>query len=299
MSQSLHANGRFTESGQRYFLPLFLGIRAVLLLALFLFFGPAFPPVIVGFTVASFIVLLFAERWIPYRQDWRVADDPQWRNDIGHSVIYLLSNGPLIRGLLVGSLIVVLERGDARLWSGIWPDAWPMVLQVLLVVTLDDFLEYWAHRVSHTVRWLWPFHMLHHTPDRVHVLKTLRHQWPFAWVRAGCVALPILALGASLEVAAWGLFALYLMGPISHANINIQVPRWVHWALNTPDLHRIHHSIEPKAQNSNFCFAFPVWDILFGTYLPPEREEVVETGLKDDPVPDGFLRQLAVPLTNS
>jgi len=38
-----------------------------------------------------------------------------------------------------------------------------------------------------------------------------------------------------------------------------------------PQLHRIHHSIHPEHFNTNFCGAFPVWDLLFGTYLPPKR----------------------------
>ena len=34
----------------------------------------------------------------------------------------------------------------------------------------------------------------------------------------------------------------------------------------TPDMHRVHHSIERKETNSNFGFNLPWWDWLFGTY---------------------------------
>jgi sterol desaturase/sphingolipid hydroxylase (fatty acid hydroxylase superfamily) len=34
----------------------------------------------------------------------------------------------------------------------------------------------------------------------------------------------------------------------------------------TPEMHRVHHSIEPAETNSNFGFNLPWWDWLFGTY---------------------------------
>ncbi|MFN9355525.1 MAG: sterol desaturase family protein, partial [Alphaproteobacteria bacterium] len=36
----------------------------------------------------------------------------------------------------------------------------------------------------------------------------------------------------------------------------------------TPDMHRVHHSVEPRELNSNFGFNFSFWDRLCGTYLP-------------------------------
>ena len=34
----------------------------------------------------------------------------------------------------------------------------------------------------------------------------------------------------------------------------------------TPDMHRVHHSINRAETNSNFGFNLPWWDRLFGTY---------------------------------
>jgi sterol desaturase/sphingolipid hydroxylase (fatty acid hydroxylase superfamily) len=56
---------------------------------------------------------------------------------------------------------------------------------------------------------------------------------------------------------------------------NVWMPAGVHhvlrWALVTPDMHRIHHSIAPGETNSNFGFNLPWWDRLLGTY----REEPI------------------------
>jgi sterol desaturase/sphingolipid hydroxylase (fatty acid hydroxylase superfamily) len=35
----------------------------------------------------------------------------------------------------------------------------------------------------------------------------------------------------------------------------------------TPDMHRVHHSIDPRETNSNYGFNLPWWDRLLGTYV--------------------------------
>jgi sterol desaturase/sphingolipid hydroxylase (fatty acid hydroxylase superfamily) len=35
----------------------------------------------------------------------------------------------------------------------------------------------------------------------------------------------------------------------------------------TPDMHRVHHSIDPRETNSNYGFNVPWWDRLLGTYI--------------------------------
>jgi sterol desaturase/sphingolipid hydroxylase (fatty acid hydroxylase superfamily) len=40
------------------------------------------------------------------------------------------------------------------------------------------------------------------------------------------------------------------------------------WVVVTPDMHRVHHSIQPTETNSNFGFNLSWWDRLFGTYRP-------------------------------
>lgn len=57
---------------------------------------------------------------------------------------------------------------------------------------------------------------------------------------------------------------------------------WLDRLLVTPQVHRIHHSRDPGHYNRNFADAFPLFDILFGTYHKPAAEEFPETGLGGD-----------------
>jgi len=50
----------------------------------------------------------------------------------------------------------------------------------------------------------------------------------------------------------------------NHGNIRLPaaVDRVLRWALVTPDMHRVHHSIEDDEANSNFCFSLTGWNRL-------------------------------------
>ena len=49
----------------------------------------------------------------------------------------------------------------------------------------------------------------------------------------------------------------------------------------TPDMHRVHHSVQPEEMQHNFGFNFPWWDWLFGSYLaqPESGHEAMTLGL--------------------
>jgi sterol desaturase/sphingolipid hydroxylase (fatty acid hydroxylase superfamily) len=54
----------------------------------------------------------------------------------------------------------------------------------------------------------------------------------------------------------------------NHANIRIPraADRVLRWFIVTPDVHRLHHSVDATETNSNFGFALTWWDRLLGTY---------------------------------
>src|SRR5438270_650763 len=72
------------------------------------------------------------------------------------------------------------------------------------------------------------------------------------------------------------------------------------WALVTPEMHRVHHSTEPRETNSNFGFNLPWWDYLFGTYRaqPARGHEDMVIGLRqfrDERVADRLHWMLVLP----
>lgn len=70
----------------------------------------------------------------------------------------------------------------------------------------------------------------------------------------------------------------------NHGNVRLPpaVDRVLRLVLVTLDMHRVHHSLDPRETNSNFGFSVPWWDRLLGTYLaqPAKGHEGMEIGIK-------------------
>jgi sterol desaturase/sphingolipid hydroxylase (fatty acid hydroxylase superfamily) len=69
----------------------------------------------------------------------------------------------------------------------------------------------------------------------------------------------------------------------NHGNIRLPITldRVLRWVVVTPDMHRVHHSVEDDETNSNFGFNLPWWDRLFGTYRAQPRagQEAMRIGI--------------------
>lgn len=147
-------------------------------------------------------------------------------------------------------------------------DEYPITVIAVSVLALD-LAAYWLHRFMH--RDLpWRAHRLHHSDRGYDVSTSLRFHplegalamiWRLVWVIA--LGVPLLAL------AVHSLLAL-LFNTIAHANLRLP-PAWsraLGTVFVTPDLHRIHHSLDGGDSRHNYATIFSIWDRLFGTYRP-------------------------------
>lgn len=142
----------------------------------------------------------------------------------------------------------------------------------VLAFILADFTYYWMHRFEHEVRFLWAYHVVHHSSPEFNLTTGFRLSWAegfFEWV----FFLPMILLG--FDVAT--VLAVFV------ANLTYQT--WIHTQaigklgildkiINTPSAHRVHHGSNPKYLDKNYGGVFLVWDHLFGTYQA-EEEAVV------------------------
>ena len=68
---------------------------------------------------------------------------------------------------------------------------------------------------------------------------------------------------------------------------------WVDRVIATPRGHHWHHA--PAPVDKNFAVHLPLLDRLFGTQHLPGDEWPEAYGITGDPVPEGYVRQLAHP----
>ena len=66
---------------------------------------------------------------------------------------------------------------------------------------------------------------------------------------------------------------------LRHSHIWVRWPGALAYLWGCPAHHQIHHSYRPKHINKNFAFMFPVWDVIFGTYVMPDDERDIRFGL--------------------
>ncbi|MFZ2651055.1 MAG: sterol desaturase family protein, partial [Burkholderiaceae bacterium] len=159
-------------------------------------------------------------------------------------------------------------RGDAPGWglvNGLGLPAWAATL---LAVVLLDLAIYFQHVMFHAVPTLWRLHRVHHTDLEFDVTTGTRFHPIEILVSTGIKCAAVAAIGA--PAIAVLVFELLLNGAAMFNHANVRLPpaldRWLRWAIVTPDMHRVHHSIAYNETNSNFGFNLPWWDRLFGTY---------------------------------
>jgi sterol desaturase/sphingolipid hydroxylase (fatty acid hydroxylase superfamily) len=165
-----------------------------------------------------------------------------------------------------------------------------VLAMILVPLFIHDCWFYWSHRIEHKVPALWQFHKIHHSDELMNTTTWARDHFLQEGWRA-FFSVFTLGLFIDLRLAEAGKAALYstmfLVGlsMLYHSAIRIQLP-WLDYFLVTPQVHRIHHSIRPEHHNKNFADALPIFDIVFGTFERPVREEFPATGLgPESPAP--------------
>jgi sterol desaturase/sphingolipid hydroxylase (fatty acid hydroxylase superfamily) len=249
-----------------------------------------------GVTAAAIVVVLMAvERLLPLHADADALGDPQLWNDMGHGA---LSNevGNRIAEQVFLTAAASLAAGVAQGFGILlWPTHWSFATQVVLLVVIADGLEYWRHRLMHTVSWLWPIHALHHSVDRLHALKGGRNTFVDMALRGATVFAPLVLVGVPRDVLLWYPAVIIALGPISHANIAFRLPSFIHRLVVTTAEHRLHHAVAREFAHCNFAPVMPFWDILFGTFEHPDAHAVPAVGIEGDPIPAGFVTQFLTP----
>jgi len=152
----------------------------------------------------------------------------------------------------------------------------PLIAGILAFFLLD--FSVWAEHVAfHKIPLLWRVHRVHHADVDVDVTTALRFH-PIEILVSMCLkAALVVLLGA--PVLAVLLFEIVLNGAamFNHSNVNLpeRIDRILRWVIVTPDMHRIHHSVERRETDSNYGFNFSLWDRLFRVYTgDPEGGQV-------------------------
>ncbi|HUA59555.1 MAG TPA: sterol desaturase family protein, partial [Verrucomicrobiae bacterium] len=214
--------------------------------------------------IALFALLAILETLAP-RRELLLSTARRWTQ---HALLYLAMSVsfPLIFG--AGAIAVAIVRAG-RPYALLSRSGLPYPCQIALWILAADLLRYGLHRLLHSIAWLWRIHLLHHSDRdfdftdhfRAHPLEGLVAR--FAYLAAILLLAPsALAVGCDELIGA-------AFGMLEHVNFALpaSAERLLRYLFVTPELHRVHHSIDEREQQRNLGVVFIWWDRLFGTYL--------------------------------
>ncbi len=157
-------------------------------------------------------------------------------------------------------------------------DGWWYGLSLLTFVVAMDLFHYANHRVYHVVPILWKLHSFHHSAEAVTFATGARHHWMQRVLEGACFPIISLLFSAPADLVAVSAVIFFFPDGCAHLNVKFPLGRAITW-VNSPQWHRIHHSVLPEHQNKNFASLLPLWDIVFGTAWIPGPNEYPATGL--------------------
>ncbi len=222
----------------------------------------------------------------------------RWPANLGIVVL----NTALVRLLLPTAAVGVALSAQAHGWGLFSRYTLPSWAVIVGGVILLDFIIYLQHVMFHAVPALWRLHRMHHADLDIDVTTGARFH-PVEIVLSMLIKFAaIAALGVSPAAVVLFEVLLNATSMFNHANarIPLAVEPVLRWLVVTPDMHRVHHSIERDETDSNFGFNLSLWDRLFGTYRAQPRagHHAMTIGIADFRDPrqcSRLLGMLAIP----
>ncbi|MBV1882114.1 MAG: sterol desaturase family protein [Pseudomonadales bacterium] len=218
-----------------------------------------------SFFLTLFCVVALVELQRPKRM-LTVSKGKRWLNNLGVTVL----NSVMMRLVFPTTAVGVAVLAESNGWGVFnyfqFQSLWALILAVIIL----DFVIYLQHVLFHFVPLLWRVHGVHHA-DLDYDVTTGARFHPVEIILSMLIkVVVILSMGPSASAVI--LFEMLLNATAMFNHGNIDLPKKVDGILRlfvvTPDMHRVHHSVEVNETNSNFGFNLPWWDRFFGTYIP-------------------------------
>ena len=191
-----------------------------------------------------------------------------------------------------GQSIADIVRQENYTTTGDWILAGIFMVASMFVL---DFVAWFIHFLQHKSSVLWQFHKVHHSAEVMHPVSNYREHpvdnlfyiattgfgfgviYGLAVRFLGFVPTVPTLLGIPLIIFLFNFTAYNLR----HSHVWLRWPGIWSVVFPSPAHHHVHHSCHPSHIDKNFAFMFPVWDLIFGTYLMPDDNRDVKFGVTE------------------
>ena len=159
-----------------------------------------------------------------------------------------------------------------------WLPALPLWLFALIGLLLLDLIgAYLAHLVQHKTKWMWRFHLIHHTDTWIDTTSANRHHPGESVIRFVFTVFAVLISGSPM----WLVFLYQSMSVVfsqfNHANISLpeKLDKIISYFIVSPNMHKVHHHYMLPYTDSNYGNIFSIWDRLFGTFTSLPKDKII------------------------
>ena len=173
--------------------------------------------------VSLFFLLL--EWFRPWRED-----QAKFRKDFWLDFFYMFFNFFLFSLIIYNAASdVVVNLFNNWIKSGFGIDlqalnpmhTWPLWAVLIVGFVVRDFVQWWTHRLLHSVPFLWEFHKVHHSVEQMGFAAHLRYHWMETIVYRSIEYIPLALLGIGLyDFYMIHIFSLFI-GHYNHSNLSI------------------------------------------------------------------------------
>ena len=179
----------------------------------------------------------------------------------------------------------------------------PLWTELLIAVLLLDLIaQYFVHVLLHRVKWMWKFHMVHHSDTKIDATSGTRHH-PGDYLLRELFALgAIIIIGAPISFYFFYRICTIFFTYATHANVKL--PKWIDQTLSfvivTPNMHKFHHHFERPWTDTNFGNIFSFWDRIFGTIIIDDPKKVIYgLDVLDDSTDENLSFQFNIPFNKN
>jgi sterol desaturase/sphingolipid hydroxylase (fatty acid hydroxylase superfamily) len=233
-----------------------------------------------SFFLGVFAVMAVWEFVAP-RRALTVSKVVRWANNLG--LVFL--NSFIVRFLFPAAAVGMAALASEQGWGILNYYEVPFLFAVIVSVVTMDFVIYLQHVMVHAVPALWRLHRVHHADPDFDVTTGSRFH-PIEIILSMLIKFAVITvLGPPVVAVVIFEVLLNATAMFNHSNVrlNIAFDKFLRLIVVTPDMHRVHHSVEDDEANNNFGFSLPWWDRLFGTYKDQPRggHENMTIGIHD------------------
>lgn len=236
---------------------------------------------IVSFGTMAFVQLmeLVHER----HESWRITGK-ELATDVFYMVLVIFVIGALSETYVDGSL---MQAKEALGLATPWIMDLPFLVQVLMVMLIYEFGQYWMHRFMHNNDVLWSTHAPHHHITQLNALKGFVGN-PIELFLIGLSVIALLDFDLNALMAA--LLSLSAIAQYAHANIKSNPPAWFGFFFTTIRHHSLHHTaLSYEDTRCNYGNSVILWDRVFGTFKDGESEIVGQDDRRRLSIKEQFL----------